>query len=163
MLLHYEQDDRLGVKRIFGMRNDGLLVQPRGVSCALPGRALAWPNTMQHHVHPFKLEHKTRAGRWTILRFFLVDPTLRVRSTATVPPQINAWIAQEASVVLPKGLPAEVRDLVRSYAEGMTYEDVCERRRRLMDERTRVVKNSGQHLLDQPAENFFARIFSCEL
>ncbi len=117
----YEQSDHLGVKKMLGMVNHYQLVQPRGVSRTLPGRALAWANTLQHLLRPFELTDETRMGRLTILYFFLVDPTLRVRSTAAVPPQVNAWIAQEESAVLAKRLPRKVRDLVASYAGGMSY------------------------------------------
>lgn len=140
----YMQDDRKGMEQVYGLVDEGPLVQPRGSSRTLAGRALAWSNTLQHRVRPFELEDKTRAGRRTILCFFLVDPCLRVRSTATVPPQINEWIGIAADKVLPKTLPKEVRDQMGARSGGLSYEDACERRQRRMDERRQVVEASGK-------------------
>lgn len=158
----YMQDDRDGIRDAYGLETEDPLVQPRGSSRTLAGRALAWPNTLQHRVRPFELADSSRPGRRTILCFFLVDPCLRVRSTATVPPQINEWIGMEADKVLPKTLPKEVRDQVGARSGGMSYEDACERRQRLMEERKQVIEASGQSAI-QDSPSFFDRTFSlCE-
>ena len=77
-----------------------MLIQQRGVNRTLSGRVLAWPNTLQHCVQPFELENKALPGRRTILCFFLVDPTKRIRSTATVPPQQREWLQLEARALI---------------------------------------------------------------
>jgi hypothetical protein len=45
-------------------------------------------------VQPFKLADPTKRGVRKILVFFLVDPGVRVLSTARVPPQQLAWMAR---------------------------------------------------------------------
>ncbi len=131
----YLQNDDPGVLAMYGLRNEEPLVQSRGVSRTLQGRVLAWPNTLQHRVSPFELEDKTRNGRRTILCFFLVDPTLRVRSTATVPPQCREWQEMAMVELMPELVPAEVSAKVVEKMDGMSYKDACERRVRLMSER----------------------------
>lgn len=50
--------------------------------------------------------------------------------------------------MLPKTIPKEVREQVGSKSGGMSYEEACERRQRLMDERKQVVATSGEGLMD---------------
>ena len=91
----YEQGDDTGVQLMYNLVNEGPLLQPLGLPCVTKeGRILAWPNTKQHCVQPVSLVDPTKPGKRTILCFFLVDPTLRIRSTATVPPQQLAWVQE---------------------------------------------------------------------
>lgn len=55
------------------------------------GRLLTFPNILQHRVSPFKLDDPTKPGHRKILALFLVDPNIRVISTANVPPQRLDW------------------------------------------------------------------------
>ena len=133
-----ETGDEAGNELIYGLSKS--LVQPRGVIRTLSGRALAWPNTLQHRVHPFELENKSKPGRRTILCFFLVDPTLRIRSTATVLPQAREWIQMEARAILIQVqpyLPFVIRSYIATFlgGGGLTYEEAADRRLRLMAER----------------------------
>ena len=59
---------------MLGLGDGKKLVQIRGSVRTIPGRALAWPNTLMHKVEPFELADKGCLGRRTILCFFLVDP-----------------------------------------------------------------------------------------
>ena len=133
-----------------------LLIQPRGVSRTLSGRVLAWPNTLQHCVQPFELENKALPGRRTILCFFLVDPTKRIRSTATVPPQQREWLQLEARALLihiSPPLPFDIRSHIIGFVGGgnnamplspgtITYEEAADRRLRLMRERKATEQNA---------------------
>ena len=74
----------------YGMPDGSVLAQPRGSTRCLSGRALCWPNTLQHKVAPFELQNKEEPGFRTILCFFLIDPTERVVSTSTVS-AISFW------------------------------------------------------------------------
>ena len=153
----YEQNDVRGVFAMYGLRDEEPLVQPRGVCRTLQGRALGWPNTLQHRVCPFELSDKSRAGRRTIVCFFLVDPTLRIRSTATVPPQCREWQEMAMEKLLPNALPKEVSAKITEKLNGLSFEDACERRARLMSERKQVLDE------DDGEGKFFERPFSlCE-
>ena len=55
---------------------------------------LVFPNVLQHRVSPFKLADPTKPGYRKILAMFLVDPHIRVISTANVPPQRRDWWAE---------------------------------------------------------------------
>ncbi len=87
----YEQDDREGVARIFGMENEDKLNQKRGNLIARNGRCVAFPNVYQHKVAPFELVDKTKNGHRKILVFFLIDPMKRVISTRNIAPQNPVW------------------------------------------------------------------------
>mmetsp|Transcript_4242 Transcript_4242/g.9413 ORF Transcript_4242/g.9413 Transcript_4242/m.9413 type:complete len:597 (-) Transcript_4242:45-1835(-) len=136
-----EQGDHEGIENTYGLVNEEPLVQPRGECSTVTGRVLAWPNTLQHCVRPVELEDREKPGKQTICCFFLVDPTVRVRSTATVPPQQKAWMADTTETLL-KSLVAEpaVRQKIASEhfdsTHFLTYEQACERRERLMGERS---------------------------
>ncbi|OJD23982.1 hypothetical protein ACJ73_04661 [Blastomyces percursus] len=51
------------------------------------GRLLTFPNVLQHRVSPFHLEDASKPGHKKILALFLVDPNIRVISSANVPCQ----------------------------------------------------------------------------
>lgn len=132
-------------------------MQPRGSCTPKKGRTLAWANVWQHRVDAVKLEDDKKPGKRTIVCFFLVDPTLRIRSTATVPPQQKAWLHSEAQQkVLKDELSDLVADKVASNLEGigMTYEEAVERRARLMKERSRFTdkKENSMFMLENSEE-----------
>ena len=88
----YEQDDVKGVEEIYGVELDRVEREVRiselaGEALAVPGRCLAFPNTVQHRVAPFRLEDETMPGHRRLLAFFLVDPALPIVSTQEVAPQ----------------------------------------------------------------------------
>ncbi|PGH14080.1 hypothetical protein AJ80_06084 [Polytolypa hystricis UAMH7299] len=58
------------------------------------GRLLAFPNTFQHRVSPFKLQDPTKPGHRRFIALWLVDPHQRIVSTANVPPQQLDWWAE---------------------------------------------------------------------
>lgn len=159
----YEQDDRNGVFLMYDLTDEEPLVQNRGqcstVGGTMPnGRILVWPNTLQHRVGKVCLVDEEQRGHRTIVCFFLVDPTLRIRSTATVPPQPKCWIEEELGTLMPDGLAeSTVAGQVAMYMDrGMTYEDAVERRGRLMDERRSTCSLGGD-------DDLFSREFSlCE-
>ncbi|KAH3913763.1 hypothetical protein HBI56_079360 [Parastagonospora nodorum] len=148
------------------------------------GRLLAFPNTFQHQVSSFKLIDPAKPGHRRFIALWLVDPHMRIISTANVPPQQMSWYAEnllgttavarkQALAKLPaelvailqeRGLltadnialsdnaklPAELLDMVRGYvdAEGhalpMGIEEAREHRVKLMEERSRHVRNAEQ-------------------
>ena len=114
---NYEQNDNEGVEGIYGLWGEGPLNQPRGTASTPQGRCLAWPNTLQHQVQPFRLLDKTKPGRRKILCFFLVDPNRRIHSTLDCPPQQAEWMIAELRMMpvlrrLPTFVFAEVCEFV---------------------------------------------------
>lgn len=95
----------------YGVQNEerGALIQVLGSVATRQGRLLVFPNVLQHRVSPFKLADPTKPGHRKILAMFLVDPHIRVISTANVPPQQRDWWAEEVRQI-PQfaGLPTEI-------------------------------------------------------
>jgi hypothetical protein len=83
----YEQNDHDGVREVYGLADEDALNQVLGSAGTRAGRALAFPNILQHHVDPFRLADPSRPGHRKILVFFLVDPSVTIVSTSDVPPQ----------------------------------------------------------------------------
>lgn len=162
----YEQDDRIGVLRMYGLEDGGLCVQDFGRCVTRQGRILAWPNTLQHKVSNITLIDPTMPGKRTIVCFFLVDPTCRVRSTATVPPQQLAWYRDEIDASLCQAFAETavcdkvIQNVASLPGAGLlTYEEACERRLILMDERKNLFAGDEQRRIPP----FFERIISlCE-
>ncbi len=83
----YEQNDRNGVREVYGLADEDAMNQVLGSAETRVGRVLAFPNILQHHVDPFRLADPSRPGHRKILVFFLVDPSVTIISTSDVPPQ----------------------------------------------------------------------------
>jgi len=106
-----------------------------------PGRILVWPNYLHHKTGGVSLKDKKRAGHRTLCCFHLVDPTLRIRSTATVPPQQRSWLWSMANNLALAPLPSDglvrskIHDFMVSDGSTISYEEALERRERLSRER----------------------------
>ncbi len=61
------------------------------------GRLVTFPNLLFHTHFSLRLVDKTRDGHCKILTFLLVDPNIRVISSAIVPPQQFDWWAKEVT------------------------------------------------------------------
>ncbi|KAG5633649.1 hypothetical protein DXG03_006869, partial [Asterophora parasitica] len=79
---------------VFGCENEGPMLQDVGSVDTREGRLLTWPNVLQHRVHPFSLADPTKPGHRKIVALFLVDPNIRIISTANVPCQQREWWAE---------------------------------------------------------------------
>ena len=84
---NYEQNDDTGLRTVYGLDDEDALNQVLGAAETRGGRALAFPNILQHRVDPFRLADPNRPGHRKILAFFLVDPSVTIVSTSDVPPQ----------------------------------------------------------------------------
>lgn len=93
--MEYEQDDDVGVRKVFGFEAVDKLHQNIGSVLAEKGRCVAFPNVYQHRILPFSRLDRSRKGVRKTLVFFLVDPTQRVMSTRRVPPQQREWFERE--------------------------------------------------------------------
>jgi hypothetical protein len=122
-----------------------------GMVETFPGRILVWPNYLHHRTGSVGLEDMERPGHRTICCFHLVDPTLRIRSTATVPPQQQTWVYELVDVALTSLRPdslicSEIHDFMVKDGSTVNYEEALERRRRLSQERAGDFKVIAGHL-----------------
>ncbi|TFK24948.1 hypothetical protein FA15DRAFT_669004 [Coprinopsis marcescibilis] len=148
---------------VFGLEADGHSVQIVGSVDTPEGRLLTFPNVLQHQVQPFELEDKTNPGHRKILALFLVDPHIRVTSTASVPcHRLDWWLEsqgeEDIQAPLRNGLPSkglsqtvpdqdfiETNDFLISLAEAKAL------REELMDERREfVVQSNSVFVEDAP-------------
>jgi hypothetical protein len=132
---------------MYGIGNEESSVQELGGVETFPGRLLAFPNVMQHKVSPFELEDKAKPGHRKILVAFLVDPHIRVISTANVPPQRQDWWSEEMRNVEPLAdLPEELFDMIMNEIIPVSWDEAVEYRQQLMDERGLVNDGVDHHL-----------------
>jgi hypothetical protein len=140
----YPQDVHRWLTEIFGCKNNEPSVQEVGSVVCSEGRLITFPNILQHKVLPFRLADPTKKGHRKILALFLVDPNIRIISTANVPPQQRDWwrdeVEKQASTsgkTLAK-LSPEIKDKIFVEVEGfpMSMDDAREVRLRLMEERS---------------------------
>jgi len=87
----YEQNESDWLTDIFGCEQGGSCVQELGGVETSEGRLLTFPNILQHCVGPFRLADPTKPGHRKIVALFLVDPNIKVISTAHVPCQQQEW------------------------------------------------------------------------
>ena len=112
-------------------------------------RCIAFPNSCQHQVQPFRLEDPTKPGHRKILVFFLVDPTKRVLSATDVAPQQREWVTEamyHAGQTSPfVKLPVELLAMILSENEGpMTRSEAEKYRDELMSERVVAVEENDR-------------------
>ncbi|KAJ5759127.1 hypothetical protein N7520_006283 [Penicillium odoratum] len=127
---------------VTGNDNNCQITQDLGEVSCRQGRLLTFPNVLQHRVTPFSLADPSKPGHRKILALFLVDPHLRIISTANVPPQQEDWGKEKHDLtheVLSGRLPAELKDMVCE--EGvlqplMSMEEAKGLRLELMKERS---------------------------
>ncbi|EMC96217.1 hypothetical protein BAUCODRAFT_467102 [Baudoinia panamericana UAMH 10762] len=127
--------------RIWGVQQEGPALQQLGKVLTRPGRWLAFPNVLQHRVGQFGLQDTSKPGHRKILAMFLVDPHIKILSTANVPPQRRDWWAEEVRKIEPlASLPVELFDRIVNVVDDfpVSWEKACETREALMAERGRI-------------------------
>jgi hypothetical protein len=132
------QNEHKSLEMYYGVEQDGPCLQELGQVLTRQGRILAFPNVLQHCVHNFRLKDETKPGHRKILAMFLVDPHIRVLSTANVPPQQKDWWSEEVRKVAPLAdMPQEIFDKIIEDVDDfpLSYEAACEVRDQLMAER----------------------------
>nr|WDW19276.1 DUF4246 [Penicillium meliponae] len=152
----YEQSRHEFLQQIYGFGTHvesnykSQLTQDLGAVVCREGRLLTFPNIVQHRVSPFSLADPTKPGHRKILAFFLVDPHLKIISTANIPPQQMSWGAEKAELtrgVIGGRLPVELQDMVLQ--EGvlqplMTMDEAKKFRLELMEERSVKAPNQNE-------------------
>ncbi|KAF7185849.1 hypothetical protein HII31_12722 [Pseudocercospora fuligena] len=139
----YEQDDYDHILRLYGIEQNGPAIQTLGKVNTKEGRLITFPNVLQHKVEPFELADKTKPGHRKILALFLVDPYLRIPSTAHVPPQQkNWWRAMVLDLDRVTDLPAELAErVVDSEHDLISMDEAKALRLELMAERKLFVQD----------------------
>ena len=131
-------------------------MQEIGDILALPGRLVTFPNIFQHRVKPFCLSDRSKPGHRKILALFLVDPNIRVISTANVPPQQQEWWAGEVMQLqdsLISNFPPELqKEIVMQAQFPIELGEAKRLREELMVER--------REYMDMHGEEFEETVFS---
>ena len=143
----YEQDQHQWLEDVFGCSKRGPPVQDIGDVVCQQGRLITFPNILQHQVQPFQLQDVSRSGHRKILALFLVDPNIRVISTANVPPQQRDWWGDQVkSARVMNALPAELQEEVIRAVEDfpISMKEAKELRLQLMEERKKFVVNQTE-------------------
>jgi len=128
-MFNYPQNHHSWLSDIFNCDSDGPGVQDAGSVLCKEGRLLTFPNILQHHVEPFRLEDPTKPGHRKIVALFLVDPNLKILSTAKVPCQRKDWWLEYKATNPNSVVDHEFADF------PLTMEDAKELRLELMEER----------------------------
>lgn len=145
--MNYPQGVHDWLTEIYGCENDRAAVQEVGSVVCSEGRLLTFPNILQHQVQPFSLQDPTKPGHRKILALFLVDPGIRIISTANVPPQQRDWWVEEvdrqvagSGKALAK-LSNEMKDKIFQSVDDfpISMETAKELRLKLMEERKMYV------------------------
>jgi hypothetical protein len=121
------------------------------------GRSLVFPNVLQHRVSPFKLEDPSKPGHRKLLALFLVDPNIKIPSTANVPPQQAEWFIRGGQMESVFGhFPNEIVDqIVDEMDFPFTAEKAKAMRLDLIKERGMFQEQVNDSLLEK-------RYCSCE-
>ena len=115
---------------------DSPCVQGIGDVITKTHRCVAFPNSYQHQVQPFRLEDPTKPGHRKMLVFCLVDPTREIISATNVAPQDRDWITdalyhagQDSAFAK---LPFELLTLISSKNEGAMTRLEAEKYRKML-------------------------------
>lgn len=165
---NYEQSRHEFLQQVYGFPGsgtyfegsiDGMTQDLGGVVCR-EDRLLTFPNILQHRVSPFSLADRSKPGHRKIVALFLIDPHVRIISSANVPPQQADWSKRRKNLIdelLGRRLPVELQEMVRKDLPKsvMTLDEAKEYRLELMEERS--IKTRKQN------EGFISGEFSlCE-
>ncbi|TFK36208.1 hypothetical protein BDQ12DRAFT_610196 [Crucibulum laeve] len=135
--ISHDYGQKAWLEEVFGCDNDGPAVQDIGAVETREGRLITFPNVLQHQVQPFKLVDPTKSGHRKMVALFLVDPHIRIISTAHVPPQQKDWwmqaIKQNRRL---ERLPVELQKLEDF---PIDFEEAKQMRLKLMEERKAFV------------------------
>jgi hypothetical protein len=167
--MDFDQNDDAGATGMYGIGRDDPMVQDVGgvdtpVSLdiysplvrplTLPsqvGRILVFPNIYQHSVAPFSLVDPTKPGNRKILVFFLVDPTQRIISSATIPPQGPRWMTPDMANTLSNVFPGELQDMIaKQMGSDISLEQAKKYRLELMEERSFAKDAVTEDLYERP-------------
>lgn len=88
--VEHEPHDFVWLRQVFGLENGEPAIQSTGSIRCPVGRSVIFPSIIQYSTC-LELKDKTRPGSLRGLVFYLVDPNIRIISTANIPPQRLDW------------------------------------------------------------------------
>lgn len=92
--VEHDENDFVWLRQVYGLDYGEPAVQCTGsISCTV-GRTVMFPSTVQHRLSHFRLMDNTKPGSIRTLAFYLVDPNIRIISTANIPPQRLDWMME---------------------------------------------------------------------
>jgi len=145
--MSYPQNHHEWLSEVFGCENEGPTVQEIGSVDTREGRLLTFPNVLQHRVGSFKLADPTKVGHRKIVALFLVDPNIKVISTAHVPCQQQEWwwdLTRTKKNQQIAGLPVELQDHILDDVDfPLSLQEAKTLRLELMEERKAFVLDLG--------------------
>ena len=154
-----ECDDEC-VRDVFGLvLRGGRSIQLLGTVAAKSDRCIAFPNALWQRAAPFRLLDPKRGGVLRSLVFLLVDPSVRIASTADVPPQQPQWLEREmlsvSSVCGLRCLPEVlVREVMAYVGDGVALQEARTHRKRLVDERRAIGREVTSRVFQIPLRMF---------
>ncbi|KAJ5924407.1 hypothetical protein N7466_008594 [Penicillium verhagenii] len=89
--VEHDPGDFIWLKQVYGFENGDPALQRSGAIRCPTGRVVMFPSTVQHRMTKFELKDKSKPGSNRCLVFYLVDPNIRIISTANIPPQRLDW------------------------------------------------------------------------
>jgi hypothetical protein len=103
---------------------------------------------VHHQVQPFGLADPRRPGHRKILAMFLVDPHIRILSTANVPPQRSDWWAEQIRDIKPLSkLPEEIFQTILAHVDfPISWQDALKIRKDLMLERGMMIDGINERM-----------------
>ncbi|RHZ72328.1 hypothetical protein CDV55_101325 [Aspergillus turcosus] len=116
--VEHEPDDTVWLKQVYGLEDGESTAQIVGETRAPLGRVIIMPATIQHRVNRCELIDKTRPGCVKVLSLFLVDPNIRIISTANVPPQRLDWCFEDVSTEEMQGLDQMLQKLTLKFGDS---------------------------------------------
>ncbi|KAH2487494.1 hypothetical protein KXV28_008337 [Aspergillus fumigatus] len=115
--VEHDPDDTIWLKQVYGLEDGEPIVQTVGRIRTPVGRVIIVPATIQHRVNHCELIDKTRPGSVKVLSLFLVDPNIRIISTANVPPQRLDWSFDDIDPQELEGLDQMLQQLTVRFSE----------------------------------------------
>lgn len=163
---YYEQDDKDGVEKFYGLHDEDKLTKEIGKMETKEDRVLIFPNWFQHHVDPFELNDNTKPGHRKMLCLFFVDPfNSKVISTDMVPPQQKDWW-NDGTDLSEFGLNEFTKEQIENSLKGRTDDENMEWPISLENAkviRQELMKERGIPKEDKYSEAAFTRRFTlCE-
>ncbi|KAM7217952.1 Protein of unknown function (DUF4246) domain containing protein [Rhypophila decipiens] len=142
-------------ERIFGVSLDPEIftecVQNYGSVETKPGRLLVFPNTFDHRVSGCTLKDKTKPGYRRFIALWLVNPEMRIISTANVPPQQLDWWLGSVIGDIEKGVKGQVPPEIMQLVLENTGENVANESETGISVEA-LQKLSGSHTSSLPPE-----------
>jgi len=142
----YEQGDHTWLWNIFGFKAEDPGVQDSGSVVTREGRLVTFPNFVQHRVEGFRLQDPTKPGYRKIVALFLVNPHIKILSSAKVPCQRKDWWDEsQQRRRMTRKAARDLGDREHAFVDfPLTMDEAKEMRLKLMKERSFFGEAQGE-------------------